>query len=215
MKMRAVGGILLFLGMGVCPALATEVPIGIVIPAKPKASKEAVSMPFGIVMPEKESNKPPEVGGLWYENELRNILKANNCHAMSQHQKDYPFYQLLTPEILVTWCIENVPRDPLPPNFHLVIIPRSSTHPWAVCPRFFPRPYNSNPSYVWIEKPTTFQGQPWPLRQLFYQSDDDGEIRQGPKGVLATGPSLWYGERGANAALMYCYQGVWLHGSDS
>lgn len=212
LTMWTVGGLLLCLGIGLCPASATEAPMGMVIPAQPKALKEPASMPFGIVLPKKESKIPPEAARLWYGKELQRITAANHCRAMAQYQHNYPFYQLLTPEVLVAWCIENNPRDPLPPNFHLVIIPRAPTHSWASCPRFFSMPYNSEPLYVWIEKPTTLDNQPWPLQQLVYQSDNDGVMRPGPTEGYATGPGLWYGLIGNTGGFLYCHKGKWLTG---
>lgn len=178
------------------------------------ASDKPLGEPFGLVTSGNKAQDPPPVARLWYAKESQSIVKANNCHAMSQDQHNYPFYQLLTPEILVTWCIENTRQGERPPDFHLVIIPRFRTHPWASCPRFFPMTFNSDPSYVWIEQPPTINGQPWPLNHMAYQDDDEGVMKPGPKKGYATGPSLWYGLLEDSGGFLYCHEheSEWLTG---
>ncbi len=155
----------------------------------------------------------------WFYKEYQTILKANNCYEIGQEQDTSPFYQLLTDEIFVAWC-----REPAPPQkiegreqarFHLIILTRSPTHPWAGCPKFFQREYTLDPSYLWMEKPTRILGKPLMLSDLYYVRGFGDPLIPGPKDVEASGPSLWIGVWGAKVGLMYCYQEEWLHRSDS
>ena len=66
----------------------------------------------------------------------------------------------------------------------------------------------------WMERPTQMRGKTLSLHDLHYLDSPDKPRRRGPKGVKATGPSLWSGYRGGISWFLYCYQGAWLQGGE-
>lgn len=149
----------------------------------------------------------------WIDKEFYHLAKVNRCEPLTQSQKDYPFYELVTDEVFVGWCSE---RAASYPNFHLIVLTRTSTHPWASCPKFIRLEDVTNPTFLWMERPAQLRGKTITLDQLVYHEHVPfgKPLRPGPKGVKATGPSLWSGERGNIEWFLYCYQGAWLNGGE-
>ena len=166
----------------------------------------------------------PSHGGEYFDfwlfnKEFDHLEKVHQCERLTpSHQKDYPFYdhpihELLTDKVFVTWC--SVPQDNERTIFHLVVLTRASTHPWARCPTYIRFDDGiTHPTHVWMERPTQMRGKTLSLHDLHYLDSPDKPRRRGPKGVKATGPSLWSGERGGISWFLYCYQGAWLQGGE-
>lgn len=155
----------------------------------------------------------------WLNKEFDRLLRVHHCEALTpSHQKDYPFYdnpfhELATDKVFVAWC--SVPQDNELTIFHLVVLTRESTHPWARCPKFIRFDSITHPTYLWMERPTQIRGKTLSLHDLVYHEEDSNKsLRRGPKGIKTTGPSLWSGERGGIAWFLYCYQGTWFEGGE-
>ena len=167
---------------------------------------------------------PSHGGEYWFDNEFARLLRVHHCEKVTQDQKDYPFYELVTDEVFVTWCHTPPPAPPVTeygdnkPLFHLVVLTRESTHPWARCPTYIRLDDLTHPKKLWMERPTQITGKTLSLHDLVYHdlsvADRNKPLRYGPKGVKATGPSLWSGYRGDMAWFLYCYQGAWLSGGE-
>ena len=156
----------------------------------------------------------------WYDKEFRHLLKVHQCEEVLvlQHQKDGPFYELVTDEVFVVWC-RNPPRPSVRESsltvFHLIVLTRESTHPWAKCPKLIRFDTMTNSLPLWMERPTQLGGKTLMLDELFYHQEDLAKpLRPGPKGgIKATGPSLWIGDRRQDTSwFLYCHQGAWLTG---
>lgn len=146
----------------------------------------------------------------WYYKELDHLVKVNQCELLNWSQKKYPFYLLQTDEVYVAWC--SVPSEPYR-HFHLIVLTRTSTHPWAGCQKFIRFDDVTNPTFLWMERPTQIWGKTLSLDDLSYHDEDPTKPRRpGPKGVKATGPSLWTGHEDASWFL-YCYKGMWMDGA--
>lgn len=147
----------------------------------------------------------------WYNKELQRLVKVHQCELLSLSQKKYPFYGLQTDEVFVAWC--SVLSEPYR-LFHLIVLTRTSTHPWAGCPKFIRFDDVTDPTYLWMERPTQIRGTTLSLDNLIYHDEDPTKPpRPGPKDVKATGPSLWTGNEDASWFL-YCYKGTWMDGGE-
>ena len=158
-------------------------------------------------------------GAYWFDNEFARLLRVHHCEQVTQSQKDYPFHELLTDVVFVTWCYTPPPDPPVSqygiPLFHLIVLTRESTHPWARCPKFIRLDNIADSTHLWMEQPTQMRGNTLSLHDLAYLDIDPVKpLRRGPKGIQATGPSLWSGERGDISWFLYCYQGAWLSGGE-
>ncbi|MFO0779771.1 MAG: hypothetical protein U0223_19440 [Nitrospira sp.] len=148
----------------------------------------------------------------WYNKELDRLVKIHQCEPLSQSQKDHPFYELVTDEIFIGWCSE---RTISWRHFHLIVLTRKPTHPWASCPKFIRFEDMTGPAHLWMERPTQLRGKTLSLDELVYHEHDPLKpLRPGPKGIKATGPSLWSGDRGGISWFLYCYKGTWLNGGE-
>ena len=156
-----------------------------------------------------------------FNKEFDHLVKVHQCEPLiPSHQKDYPFYdhpihELATDEVFVAWCSVPPGNKETLRLFHLMVLTRASTHPWARCPKFIPLNNFIDPTHVWMERPTPMRGKTLSLHDLAYLDSPDKPRRPGPKGVKATGPSLWSGYRGETSWFLYCYQGSWLIGGEA
>ena len=168
---------------------------------------------------------PSHGGEYWFDNEFARLLRVHHCEKVTQPQKDYPFQELVTDVVFVTWCHRPPPNPPVneyddsKPLFHLIVLTRESTHPWARCPTFIRSNDITHPTHLWMERPTQLRGKTASLHDLVYYdlyvADPYKPLKRGPKGIQATGPSLWSGPaRGDISWFLYCYQGAWLNGGE-
>ena len=166
----------------------------------------------------------PSHGGEYFDflrfnKEFDHLEKVHQCERLYQDQKDYPFYELITDEVFVVWCSVPPGNKETLPRFHLIVLTRESTHPWARCPTFIRFDDITDPTHVWMERPTQLRGKTASLHDLVYYdlyvADPYKPLKRGPKGIQATGPSLWSGPaRGDISWFLYCYQGAWLNGGE-
>ena len=132
------------------------------------------------------------VPGAWYDEEFHRLLTKHHCQELTIYQKTFPFFQLWTDEVFAAWCRDAVQENASYVRFHLIVIPRSSTHPWAGCPRFL-KLDSSAPLYIWMERPTLKYGRPTTLGDLIYETEHGQPLKPGPSEIQAAGPSLWIG----------------------
>ena len=151
----------------------------------------------------------------WFNKEFDHLVKVHQCEPLRPSpQYGQPFHELLTDEVFVTWCSVPPGNKETLPRFHLMVLTRASTHPWARCPKFIRFDDITDPTHVWMERPTQMRGNTLSLHDLAYLDSPDKPRKRGPKGVKATGPSLWSGERGGISWFLYCHQGAWLQGGE-
>lgn len=112
----------------------------------------------------------------WFNKEFDHLVKVHHCEVISQAAYDAPFYELLTDEVFVAWCREPPPVPPISEYsvtlFHLMVLTRESTHPWARCPKFIRFDHITRPTYLWMERPTQIRGKTLSFHDLVYHEED-------------------------------------------